>query len=127
MHARSAEEVVHASLYITVCTQLSHSNMASVAAASSTKDDYELVTILKLGERCSMQYTFTTSLKYQLVDDSTVVFDGYIRDCPELVRSYPALLKLYSGYTNGFLIDPKEFNCSNKVFCDDMVFVIWSP
>ncbi len=50
-----------------------------------------------------VQYTipsipvFTISPKYQLVDESTVVFDGYIRDCPELVRSYPALLKLYSG------------------------------
>ncbi len=68
--------------------------MASVAAASSTKFDYELVTILKLGERCSIQYpaflVFTISLKY--LDDGTVVFDG----CPELVRSYPALL---SGYT----------------------------
>ncbi len=60
--------------------------------------DYKLVTILKLGGM--VHYTipsfpvFTTSLvkiKYQLVDDSTVVF--------ELVRSYPALLKLYSGYT----------------------------
>ncbi len=84
--------------------------------------DYELVTILKLGERCNIHYpaflsslaTSLVEIKYQLVDGSTVVFDGYIRDSPELiVRSYPALLKLYSGYTNGFLIDPEEFNLSN--------------
>lgn len=111
--------------------------MACGGAASSAKD-YELVTVLKLGEK--VEYTipsfpvFTASLvemKYQLVDDdSTIVFDGYIRDCPDLDRSYPSLLKLYSGYTNGFLIDPEEFNRSvtvdpEKIFCDGMVFVIW--
>ncbi len=64
-------------------------------------------------------------IKYQLVDDSTLVFDGYIRDRPEAAIQL-CLIKLYSGYTNGFLIDPEEFNRSDKVFCDDMVFVIWS-
>ncbi len=96
--------------------------MASVAAASSARIDYELVTILKLGVK-----VYNTQLGNK-VDDSTLVFNGPIRDCTSctIVRSYPALLKLYSGYTNGFLIDPEEFNRSDKVFCDDMVFVIWS-
>ncbi len=74
--------------------------MASLAAASSAKVRLQACDYLEAGGK--VQYTipsfpaFTTSLveiKYQLVDDSTVVFDGYIRDRPELVRSYPALLK----------------------------------
>ena len=91
--------------------------MASVAAASSAKDRLRACDYPEAGGK--VQYTipsfpvFTTSLveiKYQLVDDSTVVFDGYIRDCPELVRSYPALLKLYSGLTLKSLIVLTKFS-----------------
>jgi hypothetical protein len=83
---------------------------------SQDDDEHLLVTILSTGRR--MSYTvpsfpvITTQLcevKYQLVDDNQI-YDGYIRDCPGLVRPYPSLLKVCSNYTKAFTVDAEEFD-----------------
>ncbi len=109
-----------------------------MACGGSAAEGFELITILKLGKK--VQYTvpsfpvFTASLmemKFQFVDgDSSTVYDGYIKDSPDLARNYPALLKILNGYVNGFTIEPDEFNRSvtledEKKLCDEKVFVIW--
>ena len=86
---------------------------------SQGDDEHLLVTILNTGRR--MSYTvpsfpvITTMLcevKYQLVnvDHDKQIYDGYIRDCPGLVRPYPSLLKVCSNYTKAFTIDAEEFD-----------------
>ena len=73
---------------------------------SQSDDEHLLVTILNTGRR--MSYTvpsfpvITTMLcevKYQLVnvDHDKQIYDGYIRDCPGLIRPYPSLLKVCSN------------------------------
>lgn len=36
--------------------------------------------------------------------------DGYIRDCPGLVRVYPSLLKVCSNYSKAFTVHAEEFD-----------------
>ena len=61
--------------------------------------------------------------------NNNTIFDGYIRECPDLIRPHPALVVLCSGYSNAFTIDPEEFDRSlptdNKKLSEGLVFVIW--
>ena len=105
---------------------------------SKGSEDHDLVTILSTGS--TVNYTVPSfpvfnavlrEIKFQFVSDTddNTSYDGYIRECPDLVRPYPALVKLCIGYTNGFGIDPEEFNLSvstdSKTFYEGLVFVIW--
>ena len=105
---------------------------------SERLDDHTFITILNVGAS-SIRYTvpsfpvFSANLrevKFQGLDDRDCrYYDGYIRDTPNLKRSFPALLKLCSGYTNAFVIDPDEFDhcipIGDKIFYEKKVFVIW--
>ena len=97
-----------AAIYDPVCDECSEGD-----------DDHLLVTILSIGSR--MEYTvpsfpvITTMLcevKYQFVnvDHDKQIYNGYIRDCPGLVRPYPSVLKVCSNYTKAFTIDAEEFD-----------------
>lgn len=111
---------------------------ADCRECSQPAESHFLVTIMKLGDK--VEYTIPSfpvytavlrEIKYQFVDESAAqhTFDGYIRDCPSLDRTYPGLLKLCFGYTNAFTINPEEFKLSididGKKLYDDLVFVIW--
>ena len=83
---------------------------------SQGDDEHLLVTILSTGRRTSYTVpsfpvitTMLCEVKYQLIGDSQI-YDGYIRDCPGLVRLYPSLLKVCSNYSKAFTIKAEEFD-----------------
>lgn len=101
--------------------------MAIMNAAAGTcdlcsrgREDHVLVTILNKGS--ALDYVVPSfpifcatlrEIKYQFVDtNDNTIFDGYIRECLDLIRPYPALVVLCSGYSNAFTIDPEEFDRS---------------
>lgn len=102
---------------------------------SEDADEHLFVTVLSTGSEA--KYTIPSfpvfsavlrEIKYKL-DANNTIYDGYIRNCPNLSRPYPALLRLCSGYVNAFTIAADEFDrcisIDNKTFCQDLVFVIW--
>lgn len=106
-----------------------------MASLSASQDSYFQVVILELGSK--IKYTVPSfpvfsaclrEIKFQFLDE-TKIYDGYIKDCPSLDRSYPGLLRLCFGYTNAFSIDPEEFELciptTDKALYGDCVFVIW--
>ena len=102
---------------------------------SGNADEHLLVTVLSTGSE--VHYTVPSfpvfsavlrEIKYKFIDNNTI-FDGYIRNCPNLIRPYPALLRLCSGFVYAFTIDSAEFerciSIDNKALCHELVFVIW--
>ena len=100
-------------------------------------EEHNLVTIVSKGSK--IDYTIPSfpaltvalrEIKYQFVDvDDNIIYDGYIRECPELMRPYPSLVVLCTGHTNAFTVSSDEFSVSvsteKKVLCKGLVFVIW--
>lgn len=103
---------------------------------SQPEEDHYLVTIMAVGTQ--IKYTVPSfpvltvllrEARFQFANEMEC-FDGYIRSCPSLDRTYPGLLKLCFGYKNAFSIDPEEFELSvpgleNKTLYEERVFVMW--
>ena len=76
---------------------------------------------------CEVKYQFAN------VPDDKQIYNGYIRDCPGLVRQYPSLLKVCGSYTKAFTINADEFDrclpVAGKTLYNgdagEKVFVFW--
>lgn len=97
--------------------------------------DHHLVVIMSIGNK--VKYTIPSfpvlspvlrEVRFQFADE-VCCCDGYMRECSDLERLYPSMLKLCFGYANAFSIDREEFEQSipldNKVLYEDRVFIMW--
>ena len=122
--------------FASVCAKMA-SGGGEASSLRSPSPEHEFITILKIGNK--VKYTVPSfpvfnvqlvQIKFQFADEgSTDFFDGYIRACPALDRTYPALLKVHHGHTNAFYIEEEEFErcipVENDVLYGGKVFIIW--
>ena len=63
------------------------------------------------------------------VETDPAVYDGFIRDCSSLERSYPAVAVVGEGPKYCFFVSEEEFskvvNLKTLILYDDYVFIMW--